>query len=147
MSKGAIASKNVWLHQTNARSVGHSAWLSMIICHCGALARRRIAVALPDLAGCPPRYRPVHGAKIAAEAAVIGALTAPESELEDIDPSLILMATVPGFTSDNDWRLAGLTVVAHKEGKDIILFWDDIELTAFRERVAAYTMSPPEKSL
>tara|TARA_R110002051_G_scaffold32385_2_gene73184 strand:+ start:1933 stop:4275 length:2343 start_codon:yes stop_codon:yes gene_type:complete len=100
--------------------------------------RRRVA----GFGRAPPRDRPAHGAKIAAEAAAIIALTAAEPELEGIDPSLILMATVPGFTSDNDWRLAGLTVVAHEEGKVIILFGNDIELTAFRERVAAYQAGP-----
>ena len=93
--------------------------------------------------GTPPeRDRPTHAVKIIAEANAIVEAAGGEPEIEGIDPSLILKAVVPGFTSEDDWRRAGLTLIGHDEGEVLILFSDDLELSEFRRRTLAYSEGP-----
>ncbi|WP_375786150.1 S8 family peptidase [Bradyrhizobium sp. Pha-3] len=49
-----------------------------------------------------------------------------------------------GNISEDEWTKVGLTVLANDPGQTLILFADDVELTAFQERVTAYNGDKPE---
>lgn len=55
-----------------------------------------------------------------------------------VDPTLILRVITTHYVEDDAWRRAGLTVVGAESDKVLLLFANDTEMTAFRERVEAY---------
>ncbi|MDP1582984.1 MAG: S8 family peptidase [Bradyrhizobium sp.] len=65
-------------------------------------------------------------------------------KIADIDPALILKVVTTGIVSEVDWARVGLTVLAIEPDKTIILFADDAELTAFKQKVEAYNGEKPE---
>jgi hypothetical protein len=59
-----------------------------------------------------------------------------------VEPSLILKIKLGSSISDETWPSSGLEVLAHTDDNAVILFSNDAEMTAFRERVAAYQNGP-----
>jgi len=58
--------------------------------------------------------------------------------IEGIDPELILKARLSAPIQEETWRNAGFRVLAQEQGGILILFTDDTELGAFRERLNEY---------
>jgi subtilisin family serine protease len=85
-----------------------------------------------------------HGAKIQTE--VLDAINRNKArpKIADIDPAFILKVVTTGIVSEVDWARVGLTVLAIEPDKTIILFADDAELTAFKQKVEAYNDEKPE---
>lgn len=85
-----------------------------------------------------------HGPKIQAELTAVIETQKRRPKIADIDPAFILKVTTSGPVSEEDWTRLGLTVLAVEAGRTIILFANDVELQAFKERVTAYSGEKPE---
>jgi hypothetical protein len=85
-----------------------------------------------------------HGPKIQAELNNVVEGQKKRPKIADIDPAFILKVTTSGPVSEEDWARLGLTVLAIEPDRTIILFADDVELQAFKERVTAYSGERPE---
>jgi hypothetical protein len=59
-------------------------------------------------------------------------------KIEGIDPELILKVRLSAPIQEDTWRTAGFKVLAQEPGGILVLFSDDTELKAFRERLAEY---------
>jgi subtilisin family serine protease len=59
-------------------------------------------------------------------------------KIEGIDPELILKVKLATAVEEDEWRRAGLTVLAQEPGGILVLFTDDAELKSFRTRLAEY---------
>ncbi|WP_322516970.1 S8 family peptidase [Rhodopseudomonas palustris] len=105
----------------------------------GEMDRRKHGFGKPS-----GREPSAHGAKIQAE--VIDAVDRHKArpKIGDIDPALILKVVTTGIVSEEDWARLDLTVLAIEPDRTIILFADDSELTAFKQKVEAYNGEKPE---
>ncbi len=61
-----------------------------------------------------------------------------------VDPALIVRVRTANVLPEEEWTRAGLIVLGNEENKSVVLFASDAELTAFRERLAAYSRGIPE---
>src|SRR5579863_5757643 len=55
------------------------------------------------------------------------------------DPELIVRVRTTNVVPEEEWIRAGLTVLGHDDDGSVVLFSSDAELTAFRERLRAYS--------
>ncbi len=55
-----------------------------------------------------------------------------------VDPALILRVQTTGYVDEDQWRLAGFTVVESSADRVLLLFSDNEELSEFSKRVEAY---------
>ena len=85
-----------------------------------------------------------HGTKIQSEVQEVLQEYRAKPKIGDIDPALILKVETSGNISEEEWAKLGLTVLANEPGQTLILFADDVELTAFQQRVTAYNGEKPE---
>ena len=85
-----------------------------------------------------------HGSKIQNEVEEVLDLHRATPAIADIDPALILKVETTGNISEEEWGRVGLTVLATGPDQALILFADDVELTEFKEKVAAYNGEKPE---
>jgi hypothetical protein len=58
--------------------------------------------------------------------------------IEGIDPELILKVHLSAPIQEDTWRTAGFKVLAQEPSGILVLFTDDTELKAFRERLDEY---------
>ncbi|WP_197277156.1 S8 family peptidase [Sphingomonas profundi] len=58
---------------------------------------------------------------------------------EFVDPSLILRVQMTGALLEEDWNQLGLTVLSSDEDRTLVLFSSTDDMTAFRERLAAFS--------
>jgi hypothetical protein len=99
------------------------------------LDRRRVPAPVASPA------RESAGAHAASITAQIDAVTKDQQALpkiEGIDPELILKVRLSAPIQEDTWRTAGFKVLAQEPGGILVLFSDDTELKAFRERLAEY---------
>ncbi|UWU91450.1 hypothetical protein [Bradyrhizobium sp. CB1015] len=59
-----------------------------------------------------------------------------------IDPKLILKVELTSAVDEDEWRRAGLHVLAQNPGNILVLFSDSFELEAFRDRVERFIAGP-----
>ncbi|MGX9393252.1 S8 family peptidase [Nitrobacteraceae bacterium UC4446_H13] len=59
-------------------------------------------------------------------------------KIEGIDPELILKVQLSAPIQEDTWRTAGFKVLAQEPGGILVLFSDDAELKAFRQRLDEY---------
>ena len=85
-----------------------------------------------------------HGAKIQTEVLEVIDRHKARPKIAEIDPAFILKVVTTGIVTEDDWAKLGLTVLAIEPDRTIILFANDAELGAFKERVAAYNGEKPE---
>lgn len=85
-----------------------------------------------------------HGRKIADEVAGATAAQAARPAIPGIDPELILKVELTRAVDEDEWRRAGLTVIAQNPGNVFVLFAGGRELREFRERLAAYRGGPQD---
>jgi subtilisin family serine protease len=57
---------------------------------------------------------------------------------EFVDPSLILRVQMTGALLEDDWNQLGLTVLSSDDDRTLVLFSNTEDMTAFRERLAAF---------
>lgn len=90
----------------------------------------------------PQRNFSSHGSRITREieAATLTARARPS--LPGVDPKLILKIELSNAVDENEWRKAGLHVLAQNPGNILVLFAESFELETFRARVAAFTSGP-----
>jgi hypothetical protein len=106
------------------------------------LELRRTAPVEPRWKPRPPRAGPrdnrEHGAalRVAAEEAIEDVRLAPRPE--GVDPALILRVRTSAMIDENQWRLAGFSVLGIDPNKVVLLFSDDQQLSEFRRMVAEY---------
>jgi hypothetical protein len=60
------------------------------------------------------------------------------------DPELIVRVRTTNVIPEEEWIRAGLTVLGHDDDGSVVLFSSDAELTAFRERLRAYSERIPD---
>jgi hypothetical protein len=99
------------------------------------LDRRRVPAPVA------PPARESAGAHAASITSQIDAVTKDQQALpkiEGIDPELILKVRLSAPIQEDTWRTAGFKVLAQEPGGILVLFSDDTELKAFRERLAEY---------
>jgi subtilisin family serine protease len=85
-----------------------------------------------------------HGAKIQTEVLEVIDRHKARPKIAEIDPAFILKVVTSGIVTEDDWAKLGLTVLAIEPDRTIILFANDAELSAFKERIAAYNGERPE---
>jgi hypothetical protein len=96
--------------------------------------RKPPAPVSPPDRGSASGYGETIKAKIDAAAAEQAALP----KIEGIDPELILKVKLALAVEEDEWRRAGLTVLAQEPGGILVLFTNDAELKSFRGRLAEY---------
>ncbi|MGO9547694.1 MAG: S8 family peptidase [Rhodomicrobium sp.] len=85
-----------------------------------------------------------HGQRISRELDAVTAAQAARPNIPGIAPELILKVELTRPIDEDDWRRAGLTVIAQNPGNVLVLFADNRELRAFRERLAAFQGGPQD---
>lgn len=90
----------------------------------------------------PERDHRAHGARIAEEVEETIAAARARAAIAGIDPKLILKVELTRAVDEDEWRRAGLHVLAQNPGNILVLFSDSFELDAFRERVERFTAGP-----
>ncbi len=99
------------------------------------LDRRRVpAPVAPPVRGSASG----HAATITAQIDTAAAEQMALSKIEGIDPELILKVHLSAPIQEETWRTAGFKVLAQEPGGILVLFSDDTELKAFRERLDEY---------
>jgi subtilisin family serine protease len=96
----------------------------------------------PGFGAVPERPFGAHGARIAGELAAVTAAVRARPALPGVDPKLILKVELSNPIDEDQWRGAGLHVLAQNPGNILVLFADSFELEAFRARVAAFQQGP-----
>jgi hypothetical protein len=97
--------------------------------------RRKVpAPVVPPTRESPSSHASCITAKIDAAAAEQKALPT----IVGIDPELILKVHLAAPIQEDTWRTAGFRVLSQELGGILVLFSDDTELKAFRERLAEY---------
>lgn len=91
----------------------------------------------------PPRHRPSHGKKLEAETEALVSEFRKSLPPDTVNPDLILRIRLKGGIMDDEWARSGLTLLSYGEGDHVILFSDDVELAAFRDRLKAYNAGVP----
>jgi hypothetical protein len=79
-----------------------------------------------------------HGETITSKINTAVAAQMAMPKIEGIDPELILKVKLATPVEEDEWRRAGLTVLAQEPGGIHVLFTDDAELKSFRTRLAEY---------
>jgi hypothetical protein len=79
-----------------------------------------------------------HAASITAQIDAVAKDQQALPKIEGIDPELILKVRLSAPIQEDTWRTAGFKVLAQDPGGILVLFSDDTELKAFRERLAEY---------
>lgn len=85
-----------------------------------------------------------HGRRINDELDAAVAAQQARPAIPGIDPELILKVELTGAIDEDAWRRAGFTIIAQNPGNIFVLFADNRELTAFRERLGAFQGGPGE---
>ena len=98
------------------------------------LDRRRV----PAPVAPPARDASAHAASITSQIDSAAAEQEALPKIEGIDPELILKVHLAAPIQEDTWRTAGFKVLAQEPGGILVLFSDDTELKAFRERLAEY---------
>ena len=106
----------------------------------GELERRK----RPGFGSSVGRDSKVHGPKIDSEIQQVIDRQKRRPKIADIDPAFILKVTTTSNVTEDEWAKMGLTVLANEPDKTIILFADDVELKAFKQKVEAYNGEKPE---
>jgi Subtilase family len=101
-------------------------------------AHRKVSNPTPP----PKRDRGTHAAKVTAGLDAAIAAETRRERIVGIDPGLILRVTMTDQMAEDDWRRAGFKVLAQDEGKVLILFTSDAELTEFKIRLARFKDDP-----
>ena len=83
-----------------------------------------------------------HGRRIAEEVDAAVAAQQARPAIPGIDPELILKVELTGAIDEDAWRRAGFTVIAQNAGNIFVLFANNRELGAFRERLGAFQNGP-----
>jgi hypothetical protein len=96
----------------------------------------------PGFGTTPPRAFGPHGTKIAGELDAASATARARPQIPGIDPKLILKVQLTSQVDEDDWRKAGMHVLAQNPDNILVLFADSFELEAFRARVAAFQSGP-----
>lgn len=96
--------------------------------------RRPPAPVSPPDRGSARGYGEIIKAKIDIATAEQAALP----KIEGIDPELILKVKLATAVEEDEWRRAGLTVLAQEPAGILVLFTNDAELRSFRTRLAEY---------
>lgn len=87
----------------------------------------------------PVRANPhSHGEAIRQKIDTAAAAQAALSQIEGIDPELILKVSLTAPIQEDTWRTAGFNVLAQEQGDILIIFTDDTEMRLFRERLVQY---------
>lgn len=91
----------------------------------------------PGFGSTPPRDPSVHGSRLARE---VEAVLADHRRARPavIDPSLILRVRLDTNISEEQWASIGLTLLSSDLDRSLILFSNENELRAFRDRLDAY---------
>ncbi len=105
----------------------------------GELDRRK----RPGFGQSSGREPKTHGARIRSEVQQVLQEYKTKPTIGDINPALILKVETSTNISEEEWAKVGLTVLADEPGRTLILFADDVELTAFQEKVTAYNGEKP----
>lgn len=92
----------------------------------------------------PPRNFGTHGGRIGREIDAVTATARARPPLPGVDPKLILKIALTNAIDEDEWRRAGLHVLAQNPGNILVLFADSFELETFKARVAAFTGGPQE---
>lgn len=79
-----------------------------------------------------------HANSIAAQIDAVAKSQLALPQIEGINPELILKVRLSAPIQEDTWRTAGFKVLAQEPGGIVVLFSDDTELKAFRERLAEY---------
>src|SRR6185312_2929544 len=87
----------------------------------------------------PERDHRAHGARIAEEVGETIAVARARVPIPGIDPRLILKVELTSAVDEDEWRRAGLHVLAQNPGNILVLFSDSFELETFRDRVERFT--------
>jgi hypothetical protein len=90
----------------------------------------------------PDRNFGTHGGRISREIETVTATARARPPLPGVDPKLILKISLTNAIDEDEWRRAGLHVLAQNPGNILVLFADSFEMEAFRARVAAFTIGP-----
>lgn len=99
------------------------------------LDRRRVpAPVAPPVRGSASS----HAASITAQIDTAAAEQMALPRIEGIDPELILKVHLSAPIQEETWRTAGFKVLAQEPGGILVLFSDDTELKAFRQRLGEY---------
>lgn len=88
------------------------------------------AVERPDPAG--------HSRRLGAELDAAVQTQQRRRPPEFVDPSLILRVQMTGALLEEDWNQLGLSVLSSDEDRTLVLFASSEDMTAFRERLAAF---------
>lgn len=79
-----------------------------------------------------------HAASITTQIDAAAAEQLALPKIEGIDPELILKVQLSAPIQEDTWRNAGFKVLAQEPGGILVLFSDDTELKAFRQRLDEY---------
>jgi hypothetical protein len=79
-----------------------------------------------------------HAASVTAQIDAVARDQQALPKIEGINPELILKVRLSAPIQEDTWRTAGFKVLAQEPGGILVLFNDDTELKAFRERLAEY---------
>lgn len=96
----------------------------------------------PGFGTTPPRAFGTHGTKIAGELDAATTTARARPQIPGIDPKLILKVQLTNPVDEDDWRKAGMHVLAQNPDNILVLFADSFELEAFRARVDAFRSGP-----
>lgn len=91
----------------------------------------------------PPRDPVGHSARLGTELDQAIQSQQLRRRPEFVDPSLILRVQMTGALLEEDWNRLGLTVLSSDEDRTLVLFASTDDMTAFRERLAAYGRGTP----
>lgn len=98
----------------------------------------------PDPSGPPKRKYKQHAKKLTTDVDSLIAQFRTSVAPDAVDPGLVCKVTVDGSIDDDEWAKINLRLLAHADQHSVILFADDSQLTAFRERLSAYGGEKPE---
>jgi hypothetical protein len=90
----------------------------------------------------PERDHRAHGARVARQVEETIAVARARATIPGIDPKLILKVELTSAVDEDEWRRAGLHVLAQNPGNILVLFSDSFELETFRERVGKFEAGP-----
>ena len=83
-----------------------------------------------------------HGDTIRGKVDTAVAAEAALTQIQGIDPELILKISLAAAVQEDAWRLAGFKVLAQEPNNILVVFTDDTELKEFRSRLSEYQKGP-----
>lgn len=101
--------------------------------------RRRVPAPVPPPARSSAQ---THADAISGKVDTAVAAEAALTQIEGIDPELILKINLAAPVQEDAWRLAGFKVLAQEPNNILVVFTDDTELKEFRSRLAEYKKGP-----